>query len=73
MVSFEVHTRVDDGIPVLTTRALTKNCNTMYIGDYRFDGRGEDYNQNLDVFDRVFEADATTLRLGRTHPSTLMI
>ncbi len=37
-LSFEVHARVDDGIPVPTTRALTENCNTLHIGDYRFDG-----------------------------------
>lgn len=35
---FEVHARVDEGIPVPTTRALTENCNTLHIGDYRFDG-----------------------------------
>ena len=27
-----------DGIPVPTTRARTENCNTLHIGDYRFDG-----------------------------------
>ena len=35
---FEVHARVDEGIPVQTSRALTENCNTLHIGDYRFDG-----------------------------------
>lgn len=35
---FEVHARVDEGIPVPTTRALTENCNTLHIGDFSFDG-----------------------------------
>ena len=37
-LSFEVRARVDEGIPVPTTRAISENCNTLHIGDYRFDG-----------------------------------
>lgn len=37
-LSFEVRARVDEGISVPTTRAISENCNTLHIGDYRFDG-----------------------------------
>ncbi|MDO4539127.1 MAG: hypothetical protein Q4B54_13265, partial [Coriobacteriales bacterium] len=37
-LSFEVRAKVDDGIPAPTTRAISENCNTLHIGDYRFDG-----------------------------------
>ncbi|WP_206214419.1 DUF499 domain-containing protein [Adlercreutzia sp. ZJ141] len=37
-LSFEVRARVNEGIPVPTTRAISENCNTLHIGNYRFDG-----------------------------------
>lgn len=37
-LSFEVHAKVNGGIPVPTTRALTENCSTLHIGNFRFDG-----------------------------------
>ena len=36
-LSFEVRARVEEGIPVPTTRAVSENCNTLHIRDYRFD------------------------------------
>lgn len=36
-LSFEV-CGVDEGVPVPITRAISENCNTLHIGDYRFDG-----------------------------------
>lgn len=37
-LSFEVRARVDEGIPVPTSRAISENCNTLHIKDFRFDG-----------------------------------
>ena len=36
-LTFELHARVRDGIPTHTSRALSENCNTLHISDYRFD------------------------------------
>ena len=37
-LTFEVRARSGAGIPVPTQRAVSENCNTLHIGDYRFDG-----------------------------------
>ena len=35
-LTFEVHARVADGIPPETVRALSENCTTLGVGDFRF-------------------------------------
>lgn len=37
-LSLEVRARVGEGIPVPATRAISENCNTLHISEYRFDG-----------------------------------
>ena len=37
-LTFEVRARSGAGIPVPTQRAVSESCNTLHIGDYRFDG-----------------------------------
>lgn len=37
-LTLEVRVRADEGIPVPTQRAVSENCNTLHIQDYRFDG-----------------------------------
>ena len=37
-LTFEVRARTAAGIPVPTQRAVSENCNTLHIEDYRFDG-----------------------------------
>lgn len=37
-LTFEVRARSGVGIPVPAQRAVSENCNTLHIGDYRFDG-----------------------------------
>jgi len=35
-LTFEVHARVADGIPPETVRALSENCSTLGVSDFRF-------------------------------------
>ena len=35
-LSFSVSAHVEDGIPVQTVRAISENCSTLGISDYRF-------------------------------------
>lgn len=37
-LTLEVRSRAESGIPVPTQRAVSENCNTLHISDYRFDG-----------------------------------
>ena len=37
-LTLEVRAKVKDGISVPVTRAVSENCNTLHIKDYRFDG-----------------------------------
>lgn len=37
-LTLEVRSRANSGIPVPTQRAVSENCNTLHISDYRFDG-----------------------------------
>lgn len=37
-LTLDVRARADEGIPVPATRAISENCNTLHIADYRFDG-----------------------------------
>lgn len=37
-LTLEVRAAVDAGIPVPTQRAVSENCNTLHIANYRFDG-----------------------------------
>lgn len=37
-LTFEVRARTGFGIPVPTQCAVSENCNTLHIEDYRFDG-----------------------------------
>lgn len=37
-LTFEVRAQVEAGIPVPTQRAVSENCNTLHITNYRFDG-----------------------------------
>lgn len=37
-LTFEVKAHVATGIPVPSQRAISENCRTLHIGDYRFDG-----------------------------------
>ena len=35
-LTFEVHARVNDGIPPETVRALSENCSTLGVSDFGF-------------------------------------
>jgi hypothetical protein len=37
-LTFEVRAQSDDGFTVPVTRAVSENCNTLHIKNYRFDG-----------------------------------
>lgn len=37
-LTLEVRARSGEGFPVPTQRAVSENCNTLRVGDYRFDG-----------------------------------